>query len=74
MSDEQPVDCRAAFEKWNAGRGVDIEIDKDGWGRPRYKHSHVDAMWHGFQRGWNARAPMRESGSPPRNPVKTGLD
>ncbi|QOG20434.1 hypothetical protein [Bradyrhizobium sp. SEMIA] len=31
---------------------LDCSEDKDAWGRPKFKHSHVDAMWC----GWKARA------------------
>jgi hypothetical protein len=52
MSNALTIECRKAFEKWNADRGVSNETDFDAWYRPRYKHSHVDSMWHGFQEGW----------------------
>lgn len=65
---EQPVDCRTAFEKWNEGRGVDCEMEPDVWGKPRYKHAHVDSMWHGFECAWSI---MQESVA--HNPVKVSL-
>ena len=33
-------------------RHLDLEEMPDAWGRPVFKHSHVDAIWH----GWRQRA------------------
>jgi len=49
------AECRKAFEERTASRGISIEMEPDAWGRPRYKHSHVDSMWDGFQAAWSAR-------------------
>ena len=38
---------RDAFEAW--ARYLDISTEKDGWQGLRYTHSHVQAMWEGWQ-------------------------
>jgi hypothetical protein len=44
------ADERAAFEA--AHQHLDLTMGPDAWGRPAYVHSHVEAMWA----GWQARA------------------
>ena len=41
------MDSRAAFEA--AHTHLDLATEKDAWGRDRYKHQCVDAMWSGWQ-------------------------
>ena len=36
-----------AFEAW--ARYLDISTEQDGWQGLRYTHSHVQAMWEGWQ-------------------------
>ncbi len=38
---------RAAFERRN--KDLDLTKKPDAWGNPAYVHSHIDAMWHGWQ-------------------------
>lgn len=40
-----------------------LELDEvpDAWGRPQFKHSHVDAIWH----GWRQRAAIALLDAPP---------
>jgi hypothetical protein len=46
---------RAAFVA--AHSQLDCSEDKDAWGRPIFKHSHVQALWD----GWLARASATDS-------------
>ena len=41
------TDTRDAFEAWV--RHLDISTEQDGWQGLRYTHSHVQAMWEGWQ-------------------------
>ena len=41
------TDIRDAFEAW--ARHLDISTEQDGWQGLRYTHSHVQAMWEGWQ-------------------------
>ncbi len=35
---------------------LDLDEDRDAWDRPKFKHSHVDAMWAGWwERAKNER-------------------
>ena len=38
----------AAFQKWCNRRALDLSIDKDAWGRSKYKHDMIDAIWDGY--------------------------
>ena len=38
---------REAFEAHY--KHLDLETDKDAWGRDKYKHQCIDAMWAGWQ-------------------------
>lgn len=40
---------RKRFEAWATKRGLDLKTVPDGWGRPMYYHSHVDAIWFGWR-------------------------
>lgn len=37
---------RDSFKKRH--KHLDLDEDGDAWGRPKFKHSHVDAMWAGW--------------------------
>ena len=39
---------RPKFEEWCKRRSLDLTMDLDAWNRPKYKHSHIDAMWDGY--------------------------
>ena len=62
MTDEQISTRADAFEKERAAfeenyrRVLDLTITEDAWGRPKYVHSHVDALFS----GWMARASLVE--------------
>lgn len=48
---EQETDLeRRAFIA--AQKHLDLTEDKDAWGRPKFIHSHIEAMWD----GWKQRA------------------
>lgn len=57
VSTEQPpaiqdMEEREAFEKWIKPKGVELHGAINEWTKKwRYAHSHVDAMWEGFQAG-----------------------
>lgn len=44
------IDEREAFI--HAHPHLDLTEDQDMWGRPRFAHTHVEAMWE----GWRKRA------------------
>lgn len=46
-------DWRFDFEAWMSERHPSVELtrDKDAWGRERYMHSHVRALYEGFVAG-----------------------
>lgn len=46
--DADPMPKRTAFLAWCKVRGLDADTDKDGWGRLKFKHSHIEAMWEGW--------------------------
>jgi hypothetical protein len=48
MTDEEVKACRDSFIA--AHQHLDLQEDKDAWGRPKFLHSHVDAMWAGWLR------------------------
>lgn len=43
---------REAFEANPQFKYMEFDRDRDAWGRGKYKHSHVQAIWE----GWKARA------------------
>ena len=49
-ADSVPAAERSAFK--DAHRHLDLDEVPDAWGRPMFKHSHVEASWL----GWVARA------------------
>lgn len=46
-------------------RHLDLEETTDAWGRPRFRHSHVDAMWT----GWRQRAAVAMLAASPAQPA-----
>jgi hypothetical protein len=40
---------REAFEAHPQFKYMDFDRDKDAWGRGKYKHSHIQALWEGWQ-------------------------
>ncbi len=48
-------DCREAFEK--KFKTLDFTKTRDAWDREIYAHSHIQAMFDGWQACWNARTP-----------------
>lgn len=53
MSDKM----RESFEQWVMSRALDLRMDKDAWGKDRYYHSHIDAMWTAWQAAHAAALP-----------------
>lgn len=53
---EQEIEIeRRAFIEANH-KNLDLIEDQDAWGRPKFKHSHIEAMWEGWkQRATNSR-------------------
>lgn len=52
---------RQDFEANPAFKYMDFALDKDAWGREKYKHSHIQALFDGYQAGRAAeRAEIRE--------------
>jgi len=56
MDDEEmttpknPGDALAAFDKWLESRSLSTEkLDPKEWGHATYKHSHIQAMWEGWE-------------------------
>lgn len=47
---------RAEFIKWIESRHIDTSEDVDAWGRRKFKHSHVEAMWEGYFHGKRTKA------------------
>ena len=42
-------------EAWDAqSKHLDKTMDEDAWGRPKYKHPHVQTLFEGFCSGWQA--------------------
>lgn len=39
---------RAAFIKWAQDRALDVTEDRDAWGRRKFMHTHIEAMWEGW--------------------------
>lgn len=39
---------RPKFEEWCNRRGLELAMDVDGWGRFKYKHPMIEAMWDGY--------------------------
>ncbi len=50
------ADLRAEFEAWARGKSLEMIRDRDAWGREKYKHSHIDAMWEAYQAAAHATA------------------
>lgn len=48
LRDEKGVEEMAAFEKYFKGYGLDFSRTEDSWGKPIYKHTHIDAMYAGW--------------------------
>jgi len=48
-------DCREAFEK--KFKTLDLTKTRDAWDRTIYAHSHVQAMFDGYEAAWNTRTP-----------------
>lgn len=48
-------DCREAFE--NKFKTLDLTKTRDAWDRTIYAHSHIQAMFEGYEAAWNARTP-----------------
>lgn len=52
---------RQDFEAIAQFKHMDFTLDKDAWGREKYKHSHIQALFDGYQAGRAAeRAEIRE--------------
>lgn len=66
-SAKQGMEERAAFEKWIKPKGVELHGAINEWTKKwRYAHSHVDAMWEGFQAGraTNTQPPNTDKNQP----------
>ena len=50
------MSAREEFEKLEMCKYLDLEMDKDAWDRPKYKHSHVQCLYEGYQAGLEAAA------------------
>ncbi len=48
-------DCREVFEK--KFKTLDLTKTRDAWDRTIYAHSHIQAMFEGYEAAWNARTP-----------------
>ena len=50
-SSEISGNAREMFEAWMRERhpGVELDRDRDAWNREKYKHSHVKALYDGFE-------------------------
>jgi len=47
---KNPGDALAAFDKWLESRSLSTEkLDPKEWGHATYKHSHIQAMWEGWE-------------------------
>ena len=53
------MDSRTAFEA--AHTHLDLTTEKDAWGRDRYKHQCVDAMWSGWSAATERAAKVCEA-------------
>ena len=42
-------DVREEFETHPQFKYLEFDRDKDAWGRGKYKHSHIQALWEGYQ-------------------------
>lgn len=64
----EPKACREreAFRRRMKSLAISTEEDADAWGRMKFKHSHVEAAWSGFQAGaaWQSTHQPTE---PPEN-------
>jgi len=47
---------RECFEAHLSIYRCDLSVEPDAWGRPRYVHSHIEAMWF----AWQARAALED--------------
>lgn len=56
MTPDQLDTCREAFEAIPRYAHLDFSRDKDAWGREKYAHSHIQALYDGFCEGaaWSA--------------------
>lgn len=45
---EEAMPKRAAFIKWAEELALDVTEDRDVWGRRKFAHSHIQAMWEGW--------------------------
>ncbi len=52
-------DCREAFEK--KFKTLDLAKTRDAWDRTIYAHSHIQAMFEGYEAAWNARTPTGDA-------------
>ena len=41
--------ARVAFETHPQFKYLQFDRDKDAWGRGKYKHSRIQALWEGFE-------------------------
>lgn len=48
-------DCREAFEK--KFKTLDLTKTRDAWDRTIYAHSHIQAMFEGYEAAWSERTP-----------------
>lgn len=55
--DADQSEIQQDFEKWMIKRSISTAKDKDAWGRPKYAHSHVQAMWEGYAKAKLGRVP-----------------
>jgi hypothetical protein len=39
---------RSAFIAWCEQRGLETVEDQDAWGKRKFKHSHIEALWEGW--------------------------
>ena len=50
------MSAREEFEKLDVCNCLDLTVDVDAWGAQKYKHSHIQRLYEGFQEGLEAAA------------------
>lgn len=46
---DKQTESRSQFEEWATKRSLQLDKDKDAWGREKYKYHMIQALWDGWQ-------------------------
>lgn len=57
---EQTNDCRKEFEAHPQFKYLDFTRELDAWNRGKYVHSHVQALFEGYQAAYNRATPQTD--------------